>query len=134
MGMTIDEMIAVLQAYKEGKTIECHPISDITGWYKLLNNGAKPEWNFGKYEYRIKTEPHYRPFESAEEVLEAIKEHGSYVKEGNTYRLLKKFTAHEDGTITYTFSGWSSTTVRDWDAIHDKIVWADGTPFGKLEE
>lgn len=128
--MTPDEMIAVIQAYKDGKTIE----------FKYLNSredetwhvADPPIWNFFACMYRVKeeTEQRYRKYLHVDEVLQAIKKHGGYVKEGNTYRYLKKFTVQENGEIVYSFSGWSSTSVKDWESIHERITWADGAPFG----
>ena len=53
--MTIDEMIAVLQAAKEGKTIQARRISDLPclPWQTT----DKPQWDFGSTEYRIVPEP-----------------------------------------------------------------------------
>lgn len=124
------EAIKVMQAFVDGKEIECKRDGD-TVWEGGM---IYPGWHWDTRNYRIKPEPKYRPYKSAEEVLEAIKEHGGYIKEGNTYRFLKKFTIQENGDIVYSFSGWGSTTVRTWEYLHDKIVWANGTPFGKLEE
>jgi hypothetical protein len=50
--MTVDEMIAVLQAHKEGKKIESNS-HDGYGW--LLT--PCPVWNFLRYDYRVKQEP-----------------------------------------------------------------------------
>ena len=49
--MTHDEMIAVIQAHKEGKQIEA--IVKKTG----LVIHAVPIWDFCNYDYRIKPEP-----------------------------------------------------------------------------
>lgn len=49
--MTPDEMIAVIQAHKEGKMIEA--IVKRTG--HVIN--AVPIWDFCNYDYRIKPEP-----------------------------------------------------------------------------
>lgn len=51
--MSIDEMIAVLQAAKDGKGIEClHKEKRHIGWYPCI-----PIWNFEKYDYRVAPEP-----------------------------------------------------------------------------
>jgi len=50
--MTLDEMIAVLQAAKDGKKIEFLP-HGYHAW-KLLNC---PNWNFGENDYRVKRDP-----------------------------------------------------------------------------
>lgn len=120
--------IKVMQAYVDGKTIEFNPVGS-DDWIEEDN----PNWNYNYFNYRIKPEPHYRPFKNAEEVMEAIKQHGPYIKENNTYRYLKKFTVMENGEIVYSFSGWSSTSVKTWNEVYSLITWADGTPFGKLE-
>ena len=129
---TTEEKIAVMAAYKEGKKIERQVIGE--QYWMVWNIREEPHWNWELCDYRIKEEPKYRPYKTIEEVLEAIKNHGHYVKDNNTYRILKKFTLLEDGDICYHFSGWTSTAVRTWDYIHDKITWADGAPFGVMEE
>ena len=52
--MTHDEMIAVIQAHKEGKTIE----SRARGyrWDKWVTLNEEPSWQFSEYDYRIKHE------------------------------------------------------------------------------
>ena len=51
MSMTHDEMIAVIQAHKEGKEVEWRP----TGAERWRL--ATPLWDFDTCEYRIKPEP-----------------------------------------------------------------------------
>ena len=52
--MTPDEMIAVIQAHKEGKKLECRS-ADLSGgkWHPVL----EPSFNFKLVEYRVKPEP-----------------------------------------------------------------------------
>lgn len=125
--------IEVEMAYLDGKEIEYNRIdNDKPNWKSV----SIPIWDWDSFDYRVKPEapkPKVRPYANADEIMQAIKEHGGYVKEDNTYRYIKKFTCHETGHITYSLSGWGSTNTRDWESIHDKIVWADGTPFGVLE-
>ena len=119
--MTIDEMIAVLQAYKEGKTIE-------VGFCGEWNELKEPIFDFtGKCGYRIKPEPHYRPFQSAEEVMEAIKEHGGWVryKKGGYYKIT--YFADEGVQI-------SDASVDSYKKSFEELTFIDGTPFGKLVE
>lgn len=131
--MTDQEIIDVVKARQEGKTIQRLVLGE---WI----DDTSGVWDFLNYRYRVRPEKYYRPYKTPEEVFEAIKLHGGcngsggYVKQGNTYRYLKKFTVMENGEIVYSFSGWNSSTVRDWESIHKLVEWADGTPFGKLEE
>lgn len=111
-------MISVLQAYKEGKKIECRFDDD----YEIDKH---PIWDFSTYEYRIKSEPKYRPFESAEEVMESIKEHGDWVKHDNDIERVFSFN-HKTVNLTY-----SNVLYSDAFKMYS---FYDGTPFGKLEE
>lgn len=117
--MTTDEMIAVLQAYKEGKKIEVRYIHSKDDWVVALT----PCWDFATYTYRVKPEPHCRPFESAEEVMEAIKEHGDWVKHDNDIERVFSFN-HKTVNLTYSNILYS-------DAFK-MYSFYDGTPFGKL--
>lgn len=50
MKPTIDEMIAVMQAYKDGKTIEYFYCGE---WVVMM----EPSWNWHNFTYRVKPEP-----------------------------------------------------------------------------
>jgi len=52
--MTHDEMIAVIQAHKDGKTIQHY----VNGW--VDKPYEMPSFNFGDYIYRVKPEPRVR--------------------------------------------------------------------------
>ena len=72
----IDEMIEVMQAYKNGEQIEfCYTDEVIKVW----EDTGKPLWNWGDTDYRVKPKPKYVPFETAEEFLEAQNEHGQVI-------------------------------------------------------
>lgn len=51
---TIDEMIAVMQAFKEGKKIEYHAIAIPN---KKWQKAARPSWDWSNFDYRITREP-----------------------------------------------------------------------------
>ena len=50
--MTHDEMIAVIQAHKDGKQIE-YLLKPVDRWVEIHD----PQWDFLHYDYRIKPEP-----------------------------------------------------------------------------
>lgn len=50
--MTHDEMIAVIQAHKDGKSILFRVIDSNGNWME-----SNPSFDFSNYEYRIKPEP-----------------------------------------------------------------------------
>ena len=57
MAMTHDEIIAVIQAHKERKTIQCRPKNIPSSWSVTKN----PCWNLEKYDYRVAPTPTWRP-------------------------------------------------------------------------
>lgn len=62
---TIEEMIAVMKAFIEGKKIEY--VSVIAN-EKIWNLTENPLWNWAIKDYRVKPEPHYVPYDSVVEV------------------------------------------------------------------
>lgn len=88
-------------------------------------------------------EPQYVPYKSAEEFMQAQREHGWYIKMGDRYN---PYTDKDDDVWyvsptevtdkTLFFASIGSET--DMHAIkYDKLVnyqWADGTPCGKIKE
>ena len=73
----IDEMIEVMQAYKNGEQIEfCYTDEVIKVWE---DTNGKPLWNWGDTDYRVKPKPKYVPFETAEDFLEAQNLHGQVI-------------------------------------------------------
>jgi hypothetical protein len=52
--MTDDEIVAVVQAHKEGKQIQLR-CSNIPEWTNVVRN--EPRWNFEFIEYRVAPEP-----------------------------------------------------------------------------
>lgn len=121
--MTDEEIIAVVTAHNEGKVIEYCSKTEGT-WHTCPSNMY---WNFGAFNYRIKPEPRYRPFENADEVMEAIREHGDWVKniEKGWYLPVLGVT-----DITIKIQG-------DWYVFEQALnlfTFYDGTPFGKMED
>lgn len=56
-------MISVMQACEEGKKIEYRTWGGSDWWI-----AERPLWNWNNYEYRIKPEPKYVPYDSVSEV------------------------------------------------------------------
>lgn len=120
------ERIKVMQAFVNGKAIEERRISfDHTEW--VDNNN--PEWRWDKFDYRIKPESKYRPFNNAKECWEEMQKHQPFGWISNGELLFNIISIGEGITIHnsisncgYSFKGAVSLT------------FADGTPFGILEE
>lgn len=118
--MTYDEMIAVLQAAKEGKKIQCKLRQESVSEYE----DTFPIWNFDGFDYRVKPEPKLRPYANAEEFLAAMKEHGPYLKEAGDYCLPIHF--HDEGV-------WDVDEFFEYGQLLEEAKWQDGHPCG-IEE
>ena len=132
--MTREEMkdfLPVLQAWTEGKTIQCN-VDDI--WIDADINLELSLCDISKY--RIKPEQKYRPFKSMEECWQEMQNHqplgwikdkneeffcfiGSAIWPGYGAVLIKLATTTDTFTATYMFENY---------------MFSDGTPFGIKEE
>lgn len=117
-----------MAAYKDGKEIQCkHNASQSSLWCDT----PKPCWDWNVYDYRVKTEPKYRPYKNAEEFIKAQKDHGPYVKTTG-------FPSLGSYTIPYTVSNnkvfWKAgyDLYSSWEELSN-CYWEDGTPCGVLE-
>ena len=128
------EFYPILQAFAEGKVIECR-----TKPSAVIGTGVPNEWIETKeigfwcdIEYRIKPEPKYRPFKDAEECWQEMLKHNPFG--------FMKFKDTESGY--YMLTGISigvgvgiNDSLFSYDRVFDDYTFADGTPFGvKVEE
>lgn len=113
----------VMLAWAEGKTIEVST-KGCNNWTCLV---LDPLWDWDGGDYRIKPEARYRPFKNAEEVMEAIKEHGDWVKRvtGSYY----KITYFSKSTVEL-----SNNLPEPYCCAFENYKFLDDTPFGKLVE
>ena len=122
--MKVSEQIAIMKAYEDGKTINVKRY-DETKW-KSIDNIENYQFNFSKYEYRIATEPKYRPYESIKEAFDEAKKHGFWVKDKNKECLLciKFIELTKEKNIYLGYSLYSKNVL-------EKYVWADdNSPCG----
>lgn len=116
--------IAVMQAYVDGKQIqyfkEC-----IREWEDIL----APNW-LRSISYRIKPGPKYRPFKDADECWQEMQKHQPFgwLKEKERNVRTQIGFMHTEG-IQGTSGGSSN-----YKAFFDCFRFADGAPFGILEE
>ena len=124
--MKVSEQIAIMKAYENGKTIEVKRY-DETKW-KSIDNIENYQFNFSKYEYRIATEPKYRPYKSVEEAFNEAKKHEFWTKEISTGFILNVGAFGENFEDIY-INGYNQNNFLD------KFVWADdNSPCGiKIE-
>lgn len=126
------EFYPILQAFAEGKAIECRTkpgtisTSIPNEWTEMKEIGF---WN--GIEYRTKPEPKYRPFKDAEECWQEMLKHQPFgwvkCKEDGSLGLITLIIS--EGNIFINGIGCNSErTMRGY-------TFADGTPFGvKVKE
>ena len=112
-----------MQAFAEGKAIECRTrVWELNkGWKYSTTWKEIEELKFqDTYEYRIKPESTYRPFNSAEECWQEMLKHQPFgwVKTDSGYEPI-----------------WHVNKGDDFNATFKDSTFADGTPYGiKVEE
>ena len=121
----VKEMLPVLQAFAEGKTIESRCIKgDKSLWYE----DEDPSFD-DDLEYRIKSEPTYRQFKDVEECWMEMQKHQPFgwlkSKKDGYYSFITM--------LNYRFrlngyDGWR------FDDVINKFTFADGTTFGVKED
>lgn len=125
--MKVSEQIAIMKAYEDGKTIQRKDVEE-TEWRSVEYLENYP-FDFVMNDYRIATEPKYRPYESVDEAFEEARKHGFWVQHiDRAYlRFIGSFHITQNSDI---FLGDYSA-----DDILDMFVWHDdGSPCGvKIE-
>lgn len=124
--MKVNEQIAIMKAYEDGKPIEKKGQDD-TEWKSIEYIEDYP-FDFFCEQYRIKPEPKYRPFESVEEAFEEAKKHGFWVKEVSSGFLILIDSFSEDYGVVYIVGHKAAELLDDF-------VWVDDdSPCGvKIE-
>ena len=124
----IEERIKVMQAYLDGKDVEYYDEKS-SEWELDIN----PSWS-DKVRYRIKPEPIYRPFKSAQECIEELKKHEPFGWVKNSpnegYYCWSITSIRCDGGVDFIKLG------EDWcspEVIFAYYTFLDGTPFGIKE-
>ena len=128
------EFYPILQAYAEGRVIECRTKPSAVEGTDVPNDWTEMKeieyWN--NTEYRIKPEPTYRPFANAEECWKEMEKHQPFgwikhKKDGDRSLITnidKFYNISLDGDDNWSF-----------DKVMEFYTFADGLPFGiKVEE
>ena len=126
------EFYPILQAYAEGKVIECRTKPSAIEGTDVPNDWTEMKeievWR--NIEYRIKPESTYRPFEYADECWDEMQKHqpfGWIIGKSNHIRRIIESTGN--GNSVLIGSTWESF----W-YIFKQYTFADGTPFGVKEK
>ena len=120
--MKVSEQIAIMKAFEDGKTIEQKRF-DRTEWESIVYVEDFP-FDFVVNEYRIATEPKYRPYESVDEAFNEAKKHGFWMKHKSSGRICFSTRFLEERNTIYINSQASVCGLGDY-------IWLDdGSPCG----
>ena len=118
------ELLPIIQAFAEGKKIEVRVGNDSWTETDEVYGGRNND-----YDYRIKTEPKYRPFKDAEECWQEMQKHQPFGwlkhKTDNVYSSISKID--KDGCYFAANVYWG------FDTLFKTKTFIDGTPFGIKE-
>ena len=129
----IERRAELYSALTEGKTIQ---VQNPNGgeWFDVKIETLRSICE--EFNYRIKPEPKYRPFKTQEECWNEMLKHQpfAFLSSANKYdwfSICRVF--EEEGTPKITFA---SNPYSDYDMtkVFDTFQFADGTPFGIMEE
>ena len=127
----VKEMLPIMQAYAEGRTIQ---FLDGGKWLDL----CETDFYESPDRYRIKPESKYRSFKTQEEFWNEMLKHQPFgwvkSKDKGYFHLigLVQFESEfEDVMITFATS---ENLARSSHSIYENYTFADGTPFGVIEE
>lgn len=128
------EFYPFLQAFAEGKVIECRTKPSAVEGSDIPNNWTEMTeiefWN--NTEYRIKPEPKYRPFENAKECWDEMFKHHPFgwvinISNGRAYNIQSVLL--KEGVV------YIRSSYVELEKAFIDYTFTDGTPFGvKVEE
>ena len=129
------EFFPIMQAFAEGKVIECRTKPSTVEGTDVPNDWTEMEqiefWN--NTEYRIKPESTYRPFANAEECWNEMLKHQPFGVVKDKY--FANYQTHRAFTCLVTngchFRGYEGETFK---SSFKNLLFADGTPFGVKDE
>lgn len=123
------ELLPIIKAFSEGKTIQ---VKQTTGEWVSFSHISHISFDSEPKDYRIKPEPKYRPFKDKEECWKEMLQHSplGWVKFQGDWLLIVHI---DDKSIGYG-SACGAIIHSKFDSTLKSFTFADGTPFGILEE
>ena len=125
------ELLPIIQAWAEGKNIQF--LSD--GEWHDINQA-----DFTCYpdKYRIKPEPKYRPFKSQEDCWQEMLKHHPFgwlkSKMNGRFSCIGEVYWSDEFETVYIALSTSESLSRSSDSMFEQYTFADGAPFGVMEE
>ena len=135
--MTREELkkaMPILTAFVEGKTIQSYDPSTWK-WKDEVEQLPTDDLFVLLTDFRIKPEPTYRPFKDGSECFEAMQKQEAFgwVKiKGDPFNMIIGIA--EVNECNVFLSGSRSEDPIDFKEAFEKLIFADGEPFGMKEE
>ena len=119
----------VMFAYADGKEIERRRRGD-AGWYAV----TEPCFDWGIYDFRIKTEPKYISFKDSDEAFKEMKKHSPFgwIKEKNSNFKMCILSLDNDGVLVGDYE--DGKVFISYEAIFKRHTFVDDSPIGIKEE
>lgn len=125
------ELLPIMQAFAEGKTIEYR------GYSRAWKVAQTPTWS-SSLDYRIKPESEYRPFKTKEECWNEMMKHNPFgwlkSKMNGRLRCIGEVSWSDEFETVHIALSTSESLSRSANSMFDEYTFADGTPFGTKEE
>ena len=125
------EMLPIIQAYVEGKTVQYEFYTDI--WKDIKEPSFRSD-----VKYRIKPEQKYRPFKTKEECLQEMLKHHPFgwlkSKMNGRFSCIGEVYGSDEFETVYIALSTSESLSRSSDSMFEQYTFYDGTPFGIKEE
>lgn len=131
---TIDEQIAILQAYKAGKPIKYRERDEYNNWkeWRYIDYAQLDlRFNFNDCEYRIDDTLAYRPYKGASEFADDWIRHGTLVRPKYQTDVYRAVTDCDNKGVVL-----GATDLVGYEGLLNGYVWVNnGTPCGvKIED
>lgn len=127
------ELLPVIQAFAEGKTIQVK-VTD-NRWYDWKDKTDELNFNSGPQNYRIKPESKYRPFKSQEECWQEMLKHQPFGwlkgKMSKNISLIGNIYINKEIWITWATNEKNVYSASD---LFNNFTFIDETPFGIKED
>lgn len=129
-------MLPIIQAFAEGKEIEFRSKGFDEEWKKV---NEIPGLSYSSFDYRVKSEPKYRPFKDADECWQEMLKHQPFgwvvIIENNLSIKYNIQALVQDGVkSTAVLTDDVMSEKFPFEGVLQKFTFVDGTPFGIKKE
>ena len=123
----VKELLPIMQAFAEGKTIEERIIGN-DNWIETdeIYGGRNNDYDY-RVNYRVKPTPKYRTFANAQECLEEMKKHQPFgwIKDKYSFCPIEMIATNFSKECIKCYETWFTP-----EKMFKDFTFLDGTPFG----